>query len=122
MSARPQPLDASPGELRLRRRGVERHAAVESIDSDEYCAGFGRAATTQRRDRALDRASSEIGRDPDVRAKPRQNQRAIAFAAALRSFTRRGVISLEGARAWARSNCWIACSVEAPMTPSALIA
>jgi hypothetical protein len=99
VGARPQALDAASGELRLRGRRVERRAAVEAIDLDEYCARFGCAPAPQRRDRALDLASPEIGGDPDVRAKPRQSQCAVAFAAALSSFTRRGVISLDGVRA-----------------------
>ena len=70
MGARPQALDAALGKLRLRRRREERGASVKPVEFDEYGARFRRAAPPQCRDRAFDRASPDIGRDPDVGAKP----------------------------------------------------
>ena len=122
MRARPQALHAMLGKLRLRRRSKQRRATVEPIDLDEYGARFRRAAPTQCCDGAFDRASPEISRDPDIGAKPHGAQWAAAFAAALSCLTSLAVISLDEARPCVRSNCWIACSVDAPSTPSALMA
>jgi hypothetical protein len=122
MGARPKALHPMFGKLRLGRRRKKGCAAVEPIDLDEYGPRLSGAAPPQCRDCAFDRASPEIGRNPDVGAKPHENQWAAALAAALSCLTSLALISFDGASPCDRSNCWTACSVEAPTTPSALIA
>jgi hypothetical protein len=70
VGARPHPLDAALGEFRLRRWAEQGRATIKPVDFDEYSARLRCAAPPQGRDGAFDGASPEIGRYPDVGAKP----------------------------------------------------
>lgn len=104
-----------------RRWREQRHLAIEAIDDDENGPRLRRTATAQRRERALDLHSSQIGGHPDVGTEAQFRQRAAAvFAADVRDFRRRGVISVEIGKFRDFSNSRIAFVVSGPAVPVAL--
>jgi hypothetical protein len=104
----------------LRRRPVERRAAVQVIDFHENSAGFRGPAAAKDRARPFHSASTQIGGDPNVGAQAQPVQRPPARAARVSCLRSRGVISVEDGKPWTRSKSRNACWVARPSLPSGL--
>jgi hypothetical protein len=122
MRGRKKPLDARPdlGGRGLRRRPIERGAAVQMVDFHENRASLGGAAATEDRACPFHSTPAQIGGDPNVGAEAQPLQCVPARAARVNCLTSRGVISAESGKPWVRSKSRNACWVARPSFPSGL--
>ncbi len=117
---RAHPAAFSPGFLVSGAGRVQGDAAVQPIDDDIDRTGLRRASPAQDRVGAFDLRSPEVGGNPYVGAQPQCGQRDVEeLAAAVRSLTSRGVISVVIGRLWDFSKSRSAAPVSGPAAPSA---